>query len=214
MNRKYKMIIVDAMILFAISGVIAAAMLLTQRLIQGKSSLENLMITTIIQSNKEKTEAAYNENKELINQADENGRTPLMWVAYINFRDDNNRKSTEEKRVGIAKFLIEKGADIKAVDNDKWSTLHWAAWSGLPAIAEELINAGIEMSGADKDGNTPLMLASIRGNADVAKILVEKGADKTLKNKNGKTALELATENKAAYKEKATSYDEIISILQ
>lgn len=70
------------------------------------------------------------------------------------------------------------------------------------------------MSGADKDGNTPLMFAAIRGNADVAKILVEKGADKTLKNKNGKTALDLATENKSQYSEKASSYDEIISLLK
>ena len=50
---------------------------------------------------------------DLLNQTDEEGYTPLH-LAVISGNSS------------IVKFLISKGADVNAVDNEKHSAIHWA----------------------------------------------------------------------------------------
>ncbi len=38
----------------------------------------------------------------------------------------------------VVKYLVEKGADVKAADNDGWTPLHWAAELGLLDVVKYL----------------------------------------------------------------------------
>jgi len=73
----------------------------------------------------------------------------------------------ERVTTGVAKKLLEKGADINE-----------AATSG------------------DTEGYTVLMMAARNDNADLVKFLVKEGADLNLKAKDGSTALSLAKKGK------------------
>lgn len=91
-----------------------------------------------------------------VNQATEWGTTPLMKV----------------KDVAIAKLLIEKGADIHALDESKRSALHCASQDNLE-LTKLLVEAGADVNRVDKNGATPLSFA----NEDIAFFLLENGAD-------------------------------------
>ena len=58
---------------------------------------------------------------DLLNQTDEEGYTPLH-LAVISGNS------------AIVKFLIGKGADVNAVDNEKHSAIHWATGRKLVKI--------------------------------------------------------------------------------
>ncbi|KAF5614061.1 1-alkyl-2-acetylglycerophosphocholine esterase [Fusarium sp. NRRL 25303] len=99
-----------------------------------------------------------------------NGRTPLHW-ACINGHEttvrgpheaDESREESQPDRYGaIIKFLLEKGADIKAQSNRQETALHFAASKGsLERLAPILKNAdAADVSAQTKDGWTALRCA-------------------------------------------------------
>jgi uncharacterized protein len=224
----YKLIIRDTVILMIFSSVFAFIFKLGFDQLRGEvrndplitATLQNnvdMMITTL-------SEESYNQNpqgtstyeeyiKYMTNNQDEQGRTPLMWVSYINFNNRDSVAKAEDSRVVAAKLLIDKSADISLKDEHGWTALSWASWTGFPNLVQLLIEKGADVNVADKRGQTPLMIAAIRGNCGVTRILLENGADKTLQNIEGKAAKDFATENFAAYKNRKENYENILSLL-
>ena len=49
-----------------------------------------------------------------------------------------------ERKAEFAEFLIEKGADVNAVDNGQFSVMYYATDAELPQIVELLLKAGAE----------------------------------------------------------------------
>ncbi|KAK8080213.1 hypothetical protein PG997_008031 [Apiospora hydei] len=96
-------------------------------------------------------------------------------------------------RLEVAKLLIEKGADIKAAENDGRTPLHWASWGGHLEVAKLLIEKGADVKAAENDGRTPLHWASNGGRLEVAKLLIEKGADVKAAENDGRTPLHWAS---------------------
>ena len=82
-----------------------------------------------------------------LNFRDRWGMTPLLWAAYYN-------------HFSIAKYLVEKGADIN-------------------------VQAG---NGYVTRGSTPILLASYYGHRAIVKLLLEKGADTSIKDSKGVSA--------------------------
>ncbi|HQN72967.1 MAG TPA: ankyrin repeat domain-containing protein [bacterium] len=225
----YKAIIKDGLILMAFSAVFALVFKLGFDQLRGTVQ-DDPLITASLQDNVDMmisilSEESFKKNPEgkesyekftkfMTNKQDEQKRTPLMWVAYMNFDNNEIVKNKEEKRLVAAKLLLEKGADQTLKDEHGWTALSWASWTGLPTLVSLFIENGADLNIADVKGQTPLMIASLRGNDEVVRILLENGADRELKNSDGKTALDIAQEYINKYSEKKSNYEKIITTLQ
>jgi ankyrin repeat protein len=212
--KQYLPIVKDALILMAFSSVFAVICNYGFKALKGSGVTTDPIIAAIIQNDIDKMKTLIVAQSDRVNNPDEQGRTPLMWAAYVNFKSTEAIAKNEEKRIEASKLLLEKGADANLKDKDGWTALMWAAWSGFPKVTEILTNAGADHAVADKRGNTALMLAALRGNTSVAKILLERGADKTGKNVEGKTAADIAQEMSKKDADKAPAYNEILALVK
>lgn len=149
---------------------------------------------------------------DFVNTPDATGRTPLMWAVYVHDNDPAAAWREDEKRLWYVKTLMATpGMNLNAKDNDGFTALHWAAWSGMPQSTILLVSqGGLDLNAQEKAGYTPLMLAALRGNAAAVRLLLELGADPALKNAEGKTALDIATEKGNAYEKRDTLFFSLI----
>lgn len=135
-----------------------------------------------------------------INVQDNTGRTPLMWAVYANFNNPKEAVTKDELRYFyVSSLLSTPGIDVHARDNDGFTAMHWASWSGMPYSILQLANAGADVNAAESNGYTPLMLAAMRGDDEAVEVLLSLGANPAAKNAEGKTALELIKDAESAY---------------
>jgi ankyrin repeat protein len=89
--------------------------------------------------------------------------------------------------------LLQKKADVNAVQTDGTTALHWAVRLDDLETAELLVRSGANVSAATRAGATPLHLAAINGNGPMVEKLIKAGADpNALLTKYGDTALMMA----------------------
>lgn len=74
------------------------------------------------------------------------GKTVLHYAAISGLVDE-------------AKLLIEKGADVNALDSVKANPLNWAAWKGSLEMVKLMLDSGGDLSNKDSFGDTPLSAA-------------------------------------------------------
>lgn|SRR5262249_52845345 len=114
---------------------------------------------------------------EAVNEADEYGFTPLHGLAG-------------EEHVPIALFLIERGANVNAVNDQGITPLHLATW---PEMATLLLENGANIEARAQTGETPLLvLAAEPEREDVIAVLLAAGANVNAKADDGMTALDIA----------------------
>jgi ankyrin repeat protein len=107
----------------------------------------------------------------LIESKDMNGRTPLNLACLNGFT----------REPAIAKFLIDKGANVNSKSNDGLTPLHGACsiagFSGGADfdLVQLLIGRGANINAQDNYGRTPLYCAV--GSTKIARVLIEHGAD-------------------------------------
>lgn len=152
------------------------------------------------------------EHADFVNCPDATGRTPLMWAVYVHDNDPAAAWREDEKRLWYVKTLMATpGINLNAKDNDGFTALHWAAWSGMPQSTVLLVSdGGLDLNAQENSGYTPLMLAALRGNAAAVRLLLELGADPAVKNAAGQTALDIATEKGNAYEKRDTLFFSLI----
>ncbi len=137
---------------------------------------------------------------DFVNTPDSTGRTPLMWAVYTNFNNPQLSMAKDADRAYYVQELLNApGVNIHAKDQDGFTALHWAAWSGMPHSVAMLVKAGLDINEKEANGYTPLMLAAMRGDDAVVKVLLQLGADTAAVNAESKTAAQLAEEKGAAY---------------
>ncbi len=214
---KIRVIIQDALILFAVS---TCFVLLTSwffSTLEEKSIKTDPLISVISQEKVDKLKTTIEKIKkeaakhdEAINLLDEQDRTTLMHVALVNYQSLEKTKKSDEKRAPMVPVLIDLGVDVNARDQDGWTALMWASWSGLPKVAEELIKAKADVNIAGKRNYTPLSLACMRGNLSVVEQLLKQGADKKVKTSDNKSCEDLINEKIGPYKkhfDESANYD-------
>ena len=228
-NVNYKAILKDGLILMIAGLVFAFVVKLGFDQLRGDVE-ESPLVSPIIQDNIDKMKEIIGKDAKTVNQQDEQKRTPLMWVAYLNYgdrdlitkkskskKDDGTeveKPSLEEKRLEMTKLLLSSGADVKPVDEDGWTALIWAAWTGMPTVVEELIKAGSDVNALDNQKQSALMIAAQRGNDKVVELLINAGADRNLKNAAGKGAEDLANEYMAQFSSRKENYEAVLNALK
>ncbi len=95
----------------------------------------------------------------------------------------------KKKRVEVVKFLIAKGINVNAIDENKQTPLMVLIMSRVikdkaegKAIIDELVKARAKIDAQDKDGNTALHLAAQFGPTEFGIYLLEAGARVNIAN--------------------------------
>jgi len=119
-----------------------------------------------------------------VNLKDGSGRTPLHWAA----RNDH---------LGIVEFLLNRGEDVKAVDNLGYTARYYSVWLGRNSeIAERLISRGSDVD-FNKGDVSLLFLASRERKEKAAVMLIAHGAKVNDPDIVGKTPLHISVEGKS-----------------
>lgn len=125
--------------------------------------------------------ALANKNGISVNDADNNGTTPLMKALSVG-----------QKMVALK--LLAAGAKENQRDKKGQTALYYINWyKNSELMTKMLIAWGADVGVKDNDGNTPLIKAAKAGQLEMVKVLYEKDP-KVLnhKNKEGHTALDYA----------------------
>jgi len=125
------------------------------------------------------TREAVAENPDLVRKHGTDGATALHVNAY-------------RGNVDMAKFLLDNGANIEALDKWKRAPLHLAAEFGKLEVVKLLLSKGADVNGKgtpDATSQTPLSYAAWKGQLDVVRLLVEKGADVNAAMRSGSAPL-------------------------
>lgn len=131
----------------------------------------------------QKVQALITADPGAVNLKDGSGRTPLHWAA----RNDH---------LGVVEFLINRGADVQAVDNLGYTALYYSVWLGRKIeITERLISRGSDVN-FNKGGVPLLFLASREGKEEIAAMLIAHRAKVNEPDIVGKTPLHIAVEGK------------------
>jgi hypothetical protein len=83
----------------------------------------------------------------------------------------------------IFALLLRAGADLRSLDEERKTILHYAARNISPEPVQALLAAGFDPNAADMDGNTPLH-ETLRS-AEVVALLAKAGADVNRENREG-----------------------------
>jgi ankyrin repeat protein len=90
---------------------------------------------------------------------------------------------------GAVNSLLDRGADVHAVEGDGSTALHFAAQADDADLVEALLEAGASPNAATRFGVTPLELASNNGNRAIIDRLIGAGADPNSVSREGQTPL-------------------------
>src|SRR5215471_14164779 len=187
---KLRTILLDALILFAVSTVVVVLADSLFSGLKGKIPKDDPVVTAIGQGNLKNLESIIGKLEEdpatkakATQQTDNNGRTSLMRAAYVNLADQDKIKEADDVRAPMIELLLSHGAAVDAQDHDGWTSLMWGAWSGMPKVVDELLDRKAAYSLADQQGNTAMHVAAERGRAEIVRSLLAKGASKSVTNK-------------------------------
>ena len=92
----------------------------------------------------------------------------------------------------IVQYLVEKGADVEAKDEDQKTHLHKACQKGLLANVQYLVEKDANIGAKDKEEKAPLHIACENNNLPVVQYLIQTGANIEAKDKNQLTPLHVA----------------------
>lgn len=172
---------------------------------------KSALYCAVLEGSVEKVKALFAEGtaQKMVNQATENGWTPVHVAAALDFREilslliaagGNVNPNTSAgnftplhwaaglmKDGQAAALLIKAGADVKAKrDEDDYTPLHLAQTEGAVNI---LLDAGADIEARSKDGWTPLYTAVYYRQAEAVKALCARGANLEAADNNGKLAM-------------------------
>ena len=104
--------------------------------------------------------------------------TPMICIAARSQRKD------------MITWLLENGADIDAVSDDRgYSAVMDAVWKSDFDMVKFFVDRGANLNFVGKDGQSALILATGIGKEKICEILVKNGADVDFKDKMGMSSM-------------------------
>ena len=94
--------------------------------------------------------------------ANAEGATPLMAAAGVGVRAVGEEAGTEPEVIEAIQFLLDHGNDVNAVDENKETAMHGAAYRNFPRVVEFLASRGADSATwnhKNVSGWTPVMIA-------------------------------------------------------
>jgi ankyrin repeat protein len=91
--------------------------------------------------------------------------------------------------LAVATMLLDKGADIRAVDVEYGTALHAACRGNHEDLVKKLLNRGADVHQLDNSGGSALHVAAICSAVEIMQMLIDKGADVNAADKAGDTPL-------------------------
>lgn len=92
------------------------------------------------------------------------GTTPLMVAAGLKIwnpgEDGGSLMGQESEVLDAVKLCVELGNDVNAVNSDKETALHGAAYRGVNPVVQFLVDKGAKLDAKDIRGWTPLLIAN------------------------------------------------------
>jgi ankyrin repeat protein len=92
------------------------------------------------------------------------GTTPLMVAAGLKIwnpgEDGGSLMGQEDEVLEAVKLCVELGNDVNAVNSDKETALHGAAYRGVNSVAQFLVDKGAKLDAKEIRGWTPLLIAN------------------------------------------------------
>jgi ankyrin repeat protein len=95
------------------------------------------------------------------------------------------------QRTALIELLLERGADVNAVDQLGQTPLHLVASSSDAKAVRAVIDADADVNARDGQGETPLHIAARRLSVTGVRALIAAGADVNARNKRGETPLQV-----------------------
>jgi ankyrin repeat protein len=105
------------------------------------------------------------------------------------------RPSARMGRENVASLLVAKGANVRAVNGEGMTPLHYVTMSRNTSMMTFLLEKGADVNAKDGKGESPLHKAALEGFREEASLLTAQGADVQAKNNEGRTALHEAGYN-------------------
>lgn len=96
--------------------------------------------------------------------------------ADVNAVDEYNMTPIFNKDIVLAKILVEAGADIQIKSNKGNSLLMWYSYSGYSDGVEYLVGLGADVNVKNSDGQTAYDIAQTFGHSELTKYLKSVGA--------------------------------------
>jgi len=119
--------------------------------------------------------------------------SPLMSCLKFNPEGDNPLHIVAANGYNdIARYLIEKGADIHCANKKGNAPIHSAVFKGRLDTVNLLLDLGTHIETKEDEGDTPLAWASYTGYASIVETLIARGADIHTVNKLAYTPLHWA----------------------
>ncbi|KAH9178024.1 hypothetical protein EDB89DRAFT_1902103 [Lactarius sanguifluus] len=104
----------------------------------------------------------------------------------------------------VTRWLLRRGVDVTAEDEDQWTALHYAALNGRPEVAGILLEHNAEVNKSEYTGRVPLHIAAEYGHLELARLLLKHGGNSNARTMFGKTPADEA---------RARGHTEIIELL-
>ena len=112
------------------------------------------------------------------------------WTSRFTDRATGLHIAASDGHTGIVRVLIERGADLDALDSFGRTALHNALMNGRLSAAELLLTAGAGASARDRDGNGVFHFALVSATPrEAMELLIAHRVNASLRNSAGDTAL-------------------------
>jgi ankyrin repeat protein len=176
--------------------------------VNGLQTAASFGLTSIMQSlieNGADTQAKDEEGRTALHRGAENGHSAVVPILLKQGADVD----VKERKYGqtalhlaalnghkeFAQSLLEGGAHPNVKDDDEWTAIHVAAWTGKEEVVRVLLEkANVNETG--KDELTALHCAAAQGHEAVARLLIDKNADVNAKDWGGWTPLHWASKKR------------------